>query len=89
MNGFTVQLEALCRLAHAFRGVVAIGIPPIDPLRTGHPDLDDALDGLRSAVDALTTGVDHAASSQATHIDRASVGYLEVDGALNRRDRFR
>lgn len=89
MNGFTVQLEALGRLAHAFRGVVAIGIPPIDPLRTGHPELDDALDDLRAAVDALIAGVDRAASSQGTHIESASAGYLEADGALNHRDRFR
>jgi hypothetical protein len=50
--------------------------------------LDRALDELRSAIDALTTGIDHAASSQAARIDRAGAGYRQTDSALDGAGRF-
>ena len=84
MSGFSAEPEALRRLADAFRGVVALGIPQISTAPTGHPDLDSAIDDLRAAIGALTAGVDDAASTQATKVGLAAVSYVETDGALDR-----
>lgn len=84
MSGFRVDRGALHQLAIAFRQASAVDLPRISGARTGHAELDAALDDLRSAIETVTSAVDLAVVAQAAGVTNAARAYAEIDTSLTR-----